>query len=450
MFQNFIAELMQQELNRFAAENPTSLLAHESCQSHFLFGFPMHWMQDWPFPGGLHIKEASGAVLKDIDGHTLVDFCLGDTGAMFGHSPAGWLTHVQEAMGKGVTAMLPSDALATLGSMLQQRFGFDQWQLALSASDANRFLLRWARAATGRPIVLVFDGCYHGAVDDTLVDLGPDGKTIARASVLGGVHNHHEFTRVIPFNDLTALELALATHDVACLLAEPALTNCGMVLPDEGFWAAAQHLCQQHQTLLIMDETHTISTGLGGYCQSMGFKPDALVLGKAVAGGLPCAVYGVHHQLAQQMMRAKSIAAPGHSGIGTTLAGGLLSVQALLASLTHLHTQKNYNAMLEKANRLADGLRQLIRHYQRPWIVSQLGARLELQFRSSPARNAQDIRDTDNEALQSYLHLYMLNRGVVLTPFHNMMLCSPSTSNEAVLLLLEVFESWLLSLESPA
>jgi len=324
------------------------------------------------------------------------------------------------------------------------------WQMALSASDANRFVLRWARAITGRPQLLVFDGCYHGAVDDALVDMDPmTGHTLPRSSVLGQVHNHAAFTRVVPFNDLDALEAALKQGDVACLLAEPALTNFGLVPPEPGYWEQARALCYQHGALFVCDETHTISTALGGYARAHGLDPDFMVVGKAVAGGLPCAVYGFTQAMAERMAQAKNAAPEGHSGIGTTLAGNSLTLAALQASLEHLHTAAHYAHMLGLATVLEKGLSESIASAGQPWTITRLGARMELQFMPKTPRNAQDVRDHAQGELEALTHLFMLHRGVLPTPFHSMMLVSPATTPEDVERLLAVFDELLAALRSP-
>lgn len=432
------------ERDLFIDRHPKSLALSQACASHFLFGVPLHWMRDWPTPATLFVDYACGAQLRCADGQDYSDFCLGDTGAMFGHSPIAVVHAIAEQASRGLTTMLPGVQTPQVGQLLQATFGLQLWQLAMTASDANRFMLRWCRAVTRRPQVLVFDGCYHGAVDDTLVDLH-EGATWPRPSVLGQVHNHATFTRVIPFNDLEALRVALSDGQVACLLAEPALTNCGMVLPDPGFWEAASALCCQHGTLLVLDETHTLSTGLGGYARTNGLQPDAMVIGKAVAGGLPCAVYGMKNELAQRMVQAKASAPEGHSGIGTTLSGNALTMAALHASLTRLHTPANYQHMTDLARTLQSGLHARIEQRRRPWSVVRLGARVELQFMPRPPRNAQQVRLADAGVLESALHLFMLNRGVLLTPFHCMMLISPATTADDVAKLLEVFDQWLVT-----
>ena len=437
---------LAQEQALFASQHPQSAQLQSRSNRHFLFGVPMHWMRDWPMPHALFVQQAQGAELRCVDGHVYADFCLGDTGAMFGHSPPAVAQALTDQAAQGWTCMLPSHAAADVGERLSQVFGLPQWQLALSASDANRFVLRWVRAITARSVVLVFDGCYHGAVDDTLVDRLDDGRVVDRSSVLGQVHSHALSTRVVPFNDLPALAAALADDQVAAVLAEPALTNCGLVLPDPGFWPQAQALCQRHQTLLVLDETHTLSTACGGWARQHGVLPDMMVLGKAVAAGLPCAVYGFSDKVAQRMVNAKQQAPEGHSGIGTTLSANMLTMAVLQASLQHLHTPQTYAPMLWGAERLAQGLVEGFRRYGLPWSLTRLGARMELQFMAAPPRNAQDVRAADADLLQSLLHLFMLNRGVVLTPFHCMMLVSPATSAQQIDQLLNVFEQFLVTL----
>lgn len=432
--------LLASERQRFLDQHPRSLALARAAQQHFLFGVPLHWMRDWPTPATLFVREARGVTLTCADGLSYADFCLGDTGAMFGHSPAPLAQALAEQAARGLTCMLPAEHTPDVGTLLAETFGLPMWQMALTASDANRFVLRWARAITQRPQLLVFDGCYHGAVDDTLVDRDPSsGATLRRPSVLGQVHNHHAFTRVVPFNELAALEAALSDGQVACLLAEPALTNCGLVPPAPGFWDAAQALCRRFGTLLVMDETHTLSTARGGYAKAHGLAPDFLVAGKAVAGGLPCALYGFTAEVAERMVAAKNAAPEGHSGIGTTLAGSALTLAALHAALTHLHIEASYGHMLDLAARLEQGLNQHIATHRLPWTVTRLGARMELQFMPHTPRDAQDVVDHTQPELESFTHLFMLNRGVLLTPFHSMMLLSPATQVADVEWLLAAF-----------
>jgi len=427
-----VAAMRRGEAARYVASHPRSAALAAASAPHWLYGLPMHWMCDWPLPHPLFVERAQGAEIVCADGHRYADFCLGDTGAMFGHAPAPVARALAAQGAQGLTAMLPGTALAEVGAALSRVFGLPRWQLALSATDANRFVLRWARAVTGRPRVLVFDGCYHGTVDDTLVDLDRDGRTVARASLLGQVQPPAATTVAVPFNDLDAVERVLSVGDVACVLTEPALTNCGLVPPAPGFIEGVQAACRRHGSLLVLDETHTVSTALGGWGRAHGVEPDMLVVGKAVAGGVPCAVYGFGDALAGRMAAAKGAAAPGHSGIGTTLSASLLALAALRATLAEVMTVEAYAAMTSRAAALADGLQAVVRDAGLPWCVTRLGARMELQFRATPPCSAAEARAAADDALAATLHLYLLNRGVLVTPFHDMFLVAPQTRTDDV------------------
>ena len=402
----------------------------------------MHWMRDWSMPFALHAKAAQGAELTDVDGHRYTDFCLGDTGAMFGHSPAAVAHAVAAQAAQGLTTMLPSEDGVWVAEELARRFGLPVWQFALSASDANRFALRWARAMTGRTQLLVFNGCYHGTVDDVFVDL-EDGLPRSRDSLLGQVVDITKTTRCIEFNDLSALETALADRQVACLMAEPVMTNIGMVLPEPGFWESAQALCRKYGTLLLLDETHTISSGPGGYTRAHGLSPDLLVLGKPVAGGIAGAVYGFSAEAALRAEQAKCQAAPGHSGIGTTLTANWLTLAAMRAQLSAVMTDAAYATMFALAEQLATRLRAVIARHNVPWCVTQVGARTEFQFTPVTPRNGTEAGAILAPELERIIHLYLLNRGLIITPFHNMMLVCPDTPATEVVRLAETFDAFL-------
>jgi len=427
-----LASIGEAEAARFRAAHPRCAALATHSAPHYLFGLPMHWMRDWPAPVPLFVTEARGAELWCADGHRHADFCLGDTGAMFGHSPPPVAEALARQASRGLTAMLPADSLARVGARLAAIFGLPRWQVCLSASDANRFVLRWARAITGRRKVLVFDGCYHGTVDDTLVDRADDGRTLARASLLGQVHDLALGTVVVPFNDADAVERALAAGDVACVLTEPALTNCGLVPPAPGFLGAVQAACRRRGALLVLDETHTVSAGLGGCTRALGLAPDVVVVGKAIAGGVPCAVYGFTDDVAARMEAAKRAAPDGHSGIGTTLSASLLAMAALDANLEHVMTAQAHATMDALAATLERRLLDVLGAAGLPWSVTRLGARMELQFCPAPPRNAAEARAAMDERIERALHLYLLNRGFLVTPFHDMLLVSPATSERDV------------------
>ena len=444
---NNAMQMIQAERTHYLALHPSSVALSKQASQHFLYGVPMHWMNDWGTPAPLFIAAASGCHFTCADNIDYTDFCLGDTGAMFGHSPPAVATAIANQAQKGFTAMLPSTLAPNVGKALSEFFGLDCWQLATTATDANRFVLRWARAVTQRKKVLVFDGCYHGTVDDSMIDT-VDGKNINRQSLLGQVQDLTEYSTSVPFNDLTAVENALKSNEFAALLTEPALTNCGMVLPEDGFTQGLRALCTKYNTLLILDETHTISTAHGGWAKVNHVVPDFLVVGKPIAGGLPAAAYGFSGDMAARMEAAKDAATPGHSGIGTTLSGNMMTLAAIHATLTEVATEAAYKHILRLAAKLEAQLTASIKSHKLPWNISRMGARLELQFCEKPPSNAAEAREAQNDTIESAIHLYLLNRGVLLTPFHNMMLICPATSEADINTLLQVFNECLDALTS--
>ena len=438
-------QLLVSERSRYTQLHPKSMQLAKSAAPHFLYGVPMHWMNDWGTPAPLFVSKAQGAHFNCADGIEYCDFCLGDTGAMFGHSPPAVANAIKAQADAGYTAMLPSTIAPDVGVALADQFGLPCWQLATTATDANRFVLRWARAVTGNSKLLVFDGCYHGTVEDTMVD-SDAGRTINRASLLGQVNDLCLNTVVVEFNDLAAVERELAKGGFACLLTEPALTNCGMVPAKAGFIEGLRDLTKKYGCLLVLDETHTISSGRGGWAKNNGVVPDFLVVGKPIAGGLPAAAYGFRTELATRMKAAKDNAPPGHSGIGTTLSGNMMTLAAMHATLTQLATIDAYKHMLALAASLEQKLTALINSHALPWNITRLGARLELQFCASTPTTAQQAREAQNDVLEGTIHLYLLNRGVLLTPFHNMMLICPATTQNDVDTLVSAFGDCLTQL----
>jgi glutamate-1-semialdehyde 2,1-aminomutase len=437
-----VAALLEREQRRFIDEHPESMRRHTALRDHWLNGVPMHWMTDWQLPAPLVLQEASGATLVDVDGRSYTDFCLGDTGAMFGHSPPAVADALEHQASRGLTCMLPSDRTARAGELLSERFGLPYWQITQTATDANRAVLRWARALTGRSDILVFDGCYHGSLEDTLVRLDA-GRVVTRPGQIGQVADFASYARVVEFNDVAAVEAALADGQVACLLAEPVMTNAGMVLPEDGFWAEVRKLCSSHRTLLAIDETHTLSSGPRGHANRLGIAPDFLIAGKAIAGGMPAAVYGCTAALARSMEQMLATKPSGHSGMGTTLSANALATAALVACLQDVMTDAAYAHMLSLSTTLAEGLKERIAKHSLPWHVTSVGARTELVFTPAPARTARESLAAASPTLERLLHLYLLNRGVLVTPFHNMMLVSPATTVAQVQALLSHFDQFL-------
>ena len=442
---NNARQMIRSERKRFVQLHPQSTVLSQQANLHFLYGVPMHWMNDWGTPAPLFIAHASGNHFTCADGIDYTDFCLGDTGAMFGHSPPAVAQAIANQANIGFTTMLPSTLAPNAGKALSDFFGLAVWQLTTTATDANRFVLRWARAVTGRKKVLVFDGCYHGTVDDSMIDI-VDGKNINRQSLLGQVQDLTLYSTAVPFNSLAAVERELATAEFAALLTEPALTNCGMVLPNDGFIQGLRALCTKYGTLLILDETHTISTAHGGWAKVNNVTPDFIVVGKPIAGGLPAAAYGFSSAMATRMKTAKDSAPLGHSGIGTTLSGNMMTLAAIHATLTEVATECAYMHMLALAGLLEQQLIKTIKLYNLPWNISRMGARLELQFCEKPPSNAQQARIAQNDNIESAIHLYLLNRGILLTPFHNMMLICPATSETDINKLIQVFKKCLTAL----
>ncbi len=445
-----VETLAARERARFLEQNPKSIALAERARHSLFGGVPMHWMSDWSTPSPLFVSRAQGARFYDVDGHEYVDFCLGDTGSMFGHSPAPIARALAEQGGNGLTSMLPGEDAVVAGELLAERFGLPYWQVATTATDANRFVLRWARAISGRKVVLVFDGCYHGTVDDVMVR-HQNGRTAHRPGLLGQAYDLTQYSRAVPFNDLAALEAALAQGDVAAVLCEPAMTNIGMVLPEPGYHARLRELTRQHGTLLIIDETHTISTGPGGCTRAWSLEPDFITLGKPIAGGVPCSVYGCSAAMATAMQLARSQASEhgeghGHSGMGTTLSANALAMHCLRTNLSEVMTEAAYAHMLPLAARLAAGFRQLIEKHTLKWSVTELGARSEFQFCAQSPKTGAAAEAAFHDSLQMTLHLYLINRGILITPFHNMTLCCPDTSARDVDRLLATLDEALSEL----
>ncbi|WP_099558678.1 aspartate aminotransferase family protein [Hartmannibacter diazotrophicus] len=433
-----IDAVLAAERTLFEQRNPRSRALAEKASRHLPGGVPLHWMKDWGTPFPLSVASAKGAEVTDADGHVLADFCLGDTGAMFGHSPEPVVAAIREAAGHGLTAMMPSTFAAEVGDLLADIFGLDFFQMTQTASDANRAVIRWARAITRRPRLMVFEGCYHGQVDDAFVTI-KDGKTAIRPGLLGQVTGITTTSVSVPFNDLDAVEAELKKGDIALVLTEPALTNTAMVLPKPGFLDGLAKLCKAHGTLLGIDETHTISTARGGYAKTHGLKPDFLVVGKPIAGGLPAAVFGFTAEVEAAMRAVDAERPAGYSGIGTTLAGNMLALAAMRATLAEVMTEDAYQHMIDLAETLAAALRHVIASRALPWTVTQMGARAEIVFSPEPLADGRAAYASIDHDLEKAIHLFLLNRDVLVTPFHNMTLVSPATTEGHVLRLGSAF-----------
>ena len=364
---------------------------------------------------------------------------------MFGHSPKPVARAIRQQATRGLTYMLPTVDALEVGHLLTETFGDFRWQIATTATDANRFALRVARAVTGKPKVLVFNGCYHGTVDETMVEL-ENGATAARKGLVGQVADLTQTAVVAEFNDLASVERLLQAGDVAAILTEPVMTNSCMVLPQPGFHEGLRELAFQHGALLIIDETHTISSGLGGYTRVHGLLPDMFVVGKCVAGGMPTAVWGMTGDVARRFAEYNSTRPAGHSGMGTTLSANPMQFACLRATLSEVMTDKAYAHMEKRAARLERGLSKVIAAHGAPWHVVRVGARVEFICAPGPLKNGAEAALAHQPELESAIHIGLLNRGCLIAPFHNMMLVSPVTKKRQIDRLVAAFDEVLTQL----
>jgi glutamate-1-semialdehyde 2,1-aminomutase len=423
---------MKIEEQRFLDTHKASTAAFTESSRVMHEGVPMSWMAKWPGAHPVFIKEAKGAHFTDLDGHDYIDFCLGDTGSMTGHSPAATVAAVKAQIDKGITAMLPSENASIVSDLLRKRFGLPLWQFTVSATDANRHVIRYSRMITGRDKIVVIDRCYHGSVDETFATLDDAGFTIKREGNIGAPVDLDVTTRVVEFNDLPAMEAALAKGDVAAILMEPAMTNIGIVLPEPGYLKGVEDLCKKYGTLLIIDETHTISVGPGGMTAQLGLKPDFFTIGKALAAGIPVGTFGMTQAVADAIKARVEIEKIDTGGIGGTLAGNILALAAMRATLTDVLTEANFTKMVALGDRWSDGVDAAIKEFDLDWHCNRLGARGEYIFKGKAPRTGKEAADSGDFALEQYIHLRLLNDGFLLTPFHNMALMCPDTTQEDV------------------
>ena len=416
------------EQQQFAARHPVSRALHQRSLDSMLGGVPMPWMARWPGGFPVYVKHANGSRIVDVDDHAYVDLCLGDTGAMSGHSPPAVVQAVQAQVGRGITMMLPTQDSIWAAEELTRRFRVSRWQFTLSATDANRGALRVARQITGRKKILVFSYCYHGTVDEAFAVRDPSGATRSRPGNVGPAVDPSQTTRAIEFNDVRQLEQALADQSVACVVAEPAMTNMGIVLPMAGYHEVLRTLTRRYGTLLIIDETHTFSAGPGGCTQLWDLEPDLVTIGKCIGGGIPSGALGMSAEVANAIALQHDADFEDTGGVGGTLAGNALSAAAMRATLEQVLTAEAFDHMISLATGLRESIEQMIGTRRLPWNVTQLGCRVEYSFQPQPAANGTAAHAGLDRDLEAYLHLYLLNRGVLITPFHNMVLMSPAST----------------------
>ena len=427
-----LENLFEAETTRFIDTHPQSGKNHQKALGPMVSGVPMIWMSKWPGPFPIYVDHAKGSHFTDVDGIDYTDFCLGDTGAMCGHAPDATVEAVQQQIAKGSTYMLPTEDAIASANLLAERFGLPKWQFTLTATDANRHILRYSRHVTGRQKIAVHDYCYHGTVDETFAVMDDNGQTVARHDNIGKPVELNHTTVVIPFNDLEAAERAFATGEVAAMLMEPALTNIGIVLPEPGYLEGMQALCRKYDVILILDETHTISAGPGGMTRQYDLHPDAVVLGKTIGGGVPVGAFGLTDQLAKRIASSTNLESIDVGGVGGTLAGNALSMAAVRATLGEVLTPEAFAHMERLAKLWVANVQSVIDEFGLPWQVSRIGGRGEYSFRSEAPLNGRQAADADDFELQQYLQLHAINRGILMTPFHNMVLFSPAATEEDV------------------
>lgn len=427
-----LAKVWETELARFETDRPASQALWKKASRHMPDGVPMLWMAKWPGPWPVFVEWAKGAHFQCVDGIEHVDLCLGDTGAMVGHSPDASTRAIVAQLHKGATTMLPTADAEVAAGLLATRFGLPTWQFTLSATDANRAMVRYSRQVTRKKKILVVDYCYHGSVDETFATLDNDSHVVERRGNIGAPVSPDQTTVVVPFNDVAALEKAFATEDIACALVEPAMTNIGIVLPEDGWHEALRRLCTAHGAVLIIDETHTICAGPGGMTARDGLKPDAIVVGKTIGGGVPAGAYGMTEELHQRVRQSIDLEDIDVGGVGGTLAGNAVSLAGIRSTLSEVLTPEVYPEMIRLATDWTTGVQDAIDTCGVGWQVTQLGCRSEYSFLPHTPRHGKEAADADDFELQQYLHLHALNRGILLTPFHNMALISPATTQDDV------------------
>ncbi|UCE86870.1 MAG: aminotransferase class III-fold pyridoxal phosphate-dependent enzyme [Deltaproteobacteria bacterium] len=449
-----LRRLVERELALYVERTPRSRELADRARKHMIGGVMSSWHGDWHLPHPLYVERAKDNRVWDVDGNEYIDFNLGDTPDMFGHAPDNEVTRSVSDFVRtsGSATLLPSEDAIVASEILSERFGLRYWYSALSASDANRFSIKIARMVTGRPRVLMFNLAYHGTVDETLHWTLEPGVIRRRfhADYAPG-QDPATTTKIANWNDLDSVERALQDGDVALVLTEPALTNTGIVLPEPGFHKELRALCSRYGAYLLIDETHTLSEGPRGCTGAWGLEPDFWVAGKAIASGIPCAVYGFSEEIGDRLAALLSSDDPqgvgGMTGIGTTVAGNALSTHALRATLENLLTEEVYTEMRQSARRLVHGMREVIAKHEVPFSITAMGNRCDLRFLPHPARDAFDgALGIGVGGYFEFAHLRALNRGFLIIPYYNMFLCSPTTKPQDVDAWIECFDELVADL----
>jgi glutamate-1-semialdehyde aminotransferase len=408
-----LGELTERELARFLTERPRSANLLERARASMPLGVPMAWMASLHGHPPVYMERGEGAYLIDVDGHRYLDTNIADTSMFCGYAPEPVVRAVAERVRLGTQFLQPTEDAIVVAEELTRRWGMPRWWFTLSATLANTEAIRVARAATGRPVVLMFDGKYHGHGEEMLVTLEGGREVPENAGLRPGVEEH---VRVVPFNDLGALGRALEPRDVACVLAEPALTNVGVVQPDEGFHPELRRLTRETDTILILDETHTLICGPGGLVERWGLEPDIVTIGKSIGGGIAIGAYGVREDLGTIL---EQVSEHGGGGLaerevatGGTLFGNPLQMAATRAALTEVLTAEAYDRTARLGARLADGIEAAATDAGLPWRAHRLFARSGYALSGTLARTGEEARAAHDGELWRLIRLFMANRGV--------------------------------------
>ena len=428
-----LVSLLERERKTYRDNHTKSLELYKDAKNLF-GGVPMPWMNKWVGGFPLYMQGAKGNIITDVDGNEYIDFALGDTAAMTGHSPDASVKAIINRMQDlgGITTMMPTEDAQWVGAELTRRFKVPLWSFTVSATDANRWAIRLARLATGKSKILVFSYCYHGSVDETFGVLDSNGETVSRPGNVAPPVPIDQTTRVVEFNDLPALEAALKHGDVAAILTEPALTNIGIVLPEPGYLEGMRELATKYGALLMIDETHTVSAGYGGMTLRDNLDPDIFVIGKSIGAGIPSGAYGFKQEVVDLINSHTEADLLDVGGVGGTLAGNALSLAAMRATLGEVLTEQAFEHMIQLATRYTDQVNAALDESGVPWSISQLGARAEYRFTYPAPKTGTEAMLAGDDELDEFMHLFMCNRGVLMTPFHNMALMCPTTTQDQV------------------
>lgn len=438
----------QLELERksYLEKHGKSLQQKEKRREVLLYNAPMNWMQQWPLDFPVTVERGEKHKITDVDGNEYIDFCLGYSAAFPGHGIGEVGKALSGTMEGGMVYTMPSALDAEAGALLKERFGQDYWGFALSATDANRFIIKLCREITGRQKILVFNGCYHGTVEETFA-MGEDGKTRTREGNIGIGVDTAKTTTAIEFNDLNALEAELRKEEYACLMMEPVMTNCGIIHPAAGYLETAKALCGKYGTVFIIDEAHTITGDFRGYARKHNLGPDVLILGKCIGGGFPAGAYGVSENIKKRIDAIIRVEYSDTSGIGGTMTGSVMAMAGIKAALTYALTEENYIKAGFNTEMIAEGIRRIIDDNGLCWSVVTLGARFDVWFMEKPGRNAAEAFECHDADLYEYIFTALINRGYIMSPYWNILgSVSPYISEAECRAFLKTFEEIIRSI----